>query len=68
MEITGSARKHGVADADMVHAKDNAIRVHLMDGYLMLVGPARDGQLLEIAYRPDLDRIFHAQAVRPKYL
>ena len=39
-----------------------------MDGYLMLVGPAQDGQLLEIGYNPTTDRIFHAMPVRPKYL
>lgn len=63
-----SARKRGIPDRDIRHAVDNAIRVHVMDGYLMLVGPAQDGQLLEIGYNPTNDRIFHAMPARPKYL
>ncbi len=39
-----------------------------MDGYLLLVGPRRDGQLLEIGYNPAADRVFHAMPARPKYL
>lgn len=68
MEITESARKHGIRDTDMVHAMDYAIRVHVMDGCLMFVGPARDGQLLEIGYNPTSDRLFHAMPARPKFL
>lgn len=49
-------------------AIEHAIRVHAMDGYLLLVGPRRDGQLLEIGYNPTADRVFHAMPVRPKYL
>ena len=63
-----SARKHGVADGDILHAFTNAIRVHALDGYLMLVGPAADGQLLELGYNAARDRIFHAMSARPKYL
>ena len=63
-----SARKHGVADVDILHAFTNAIRVHALDGYLMLVGPAADGQLLELGYNAARDRIFRAMSARPKYL
>ena len=62
------ARKHGVSDDDIRHAIGHAIRVHAMDGYLLLVGPRRDGQLLEVGYNPTADRVFHAMPVRPKYL
>ena len=62
------AHKHGVTDGDIRHAIEHAIRVHAMDGYLLLVGPRRDGQLLEIGYNPAADRVFHAMPVRPKYL
>ena len=62
------AHKHGVTDADIRHAIEHAIRVHAMDGYLLLVGPRRDGQLLKIGYNPAADRVFHAMPVRPKYL
>lgn len=50
----------GFTDEELIHAKLNAIRVHVMDGHLVLVGPARSGDLLEIGYRPESDRIFHA--------
>ncbi len=59
MEIVDSARKRGIPDRDIRHPVDNAIRVHVMDGYLMFVGPAQAGQLLEIGYNPTTDRIFH---------
>ncbi len=68
MEIVDDAHKHGVTDDDIRHAIEHAIRVHAMDGYLLLVGPRRDGQLLEIGYNPTADRVFHAMPVRPKYL
>ena len=68
MEIVDDARKHDVADDDIRHAMDHAIRVHVMDGYLLLVGPRRDGQLLEVGYNPTADRVFHAMPARPKYL
>lgn len=68
VEITESARKRGFSDEDLIHAKLNAIRVHVMDGYLILVGPTRSGDLLEIGYRPEFDRIFHAMKARPKFL
>lgn len=32
VEIVDSARKHGVADGDILHAFTNAIRVHALDG------------------------------------
>ena len=31
-----SAHKHGAGDDDIRHAIDHAIRVHAMDGYLLL--------------------------------
>lgn len=52
----------------MLHAFNNAIRVHVLDGYLVLVGPARNGQLLELGYNPGANRIFHAMKARPKFL
>lgn len=62
------ARKHGVSDDDIRHAIDHAVRVHAMDGYLLLVGPRRDGQLLGVGYNPGADRVFHAMPARAKYL
>jgi hypothetical protein len=48
VRITRSARKHGVPDADMVHAWENAIRIveYEYDGEerLMVIGPDRSGR------------------------
>ena len=57
-----------MADVDIRHAVQHAIRVHVLDGYLIVVGPARDGALLEIGCSPTRDRILHAMKARPKYL
>jgi hypothetical protein len=46
--IVGSARKHGIADEDMLHAYRNPIRAFESDGLVMLVGPDRNGALLEV--------------------
>lgn len=60
MEIADSARKRGVADADILHAWTR----------LLILGPGRDGALLELvvveADRPN--RVIHADRMRPKFL
>ena len=49
MRIGEPARKHGVAAEDIRHATRNAVRRITMDDDLtMLIGPTRDGALLEI--------------------
>ncbi|WP_212753961.1 hypothetical protein [Nakamurella aerolata] len=65
--IKGSARRHGIADSDIRHAVANAIRVWPMDGFDMIVGPARDGSLIEVGINRDSD-IFHAMTARRKFL
>ncbi|WP_296136424.1 hypothetical protein [uncultured Tessaracoccus sp.] len=67
MEIKGSAHKHGVTDADVLHAVGNAMFVHFFDDYRMIVGPTEDGSLLEVAINLD-GQIFHAMTARPKFL
>jgi hypothetical protein len=70
-DIAPSARRHGVADDDMRHALRNPVSVDYLDeGLTMLVGPRRDGELLEIGV-VDGDHgpvIVHADRARPKYL
>jgi hypothetical protein len=65
------ARKHGITDDDMRHALRNAVGVaDLGDGLTMLVGPARDGTLVEVGVA-DSDAgpvIVHAMCARPKFL
>lgn len=73
MEIGESAHRHGVADADILHAWVNAIRLveYEYDGdeRLLVIGPDRHGRLLEIVAVPALQptRIIHADALRPKF-
>jgi hypothetical protein len=51
VEVYGSARKHGVADADMLHAVDHALAIEDAgeepDRWLV-IGPDRAGNLLEV--------------------
>lgn len=65
-----SARKHGVADADMLHAYRNPVRVFDLDDLAMLVGPTLAGALLEVgvAHAEGIDFIVHAMPARPKFL
>jgi hypothetical protein len=47
--IAPSARKHGVADEDVLHAYANPIRLYAVDeGLQMFIGPDRAGRLLEV--------------------
>ena len=45
MEVAASARKHGISDADILHAWRNVLRVaeqdHDGESRLIAVGPAR---------------------------
>jgi hypothetical protein len=67
-EIAQSARSHGVADGDIVHAYNNAIRVYEMDdGFVMLIGPDRAASLLEIGV-VDGPRVVHAMPARERFL
>lgn len=72
MRITGSARKHGVKDADMLHALEHYIRVFTDQGdteLAMFIGPARSGAVLEVGVIEDDDdpRIIHAMPARAKF-
>ncbi len=69
--ITESARKHGIADEDMLHVVRNFIRIAQRDEFTMLIGPARDGQLLEVGVLDagsDDPVVIHAMPVRPDFL
>lgn len=72
MEIKQSARKHGIADADMLHAFRNLLRYVLVEykGELqfLAIGPDRSGALLELVIPTDEpERIIHADKLRPKF-
>lgn len=68
-----SAHRHGVDDADILHAWANAMRLVEYDyrgeDRLLVIGPDRHGRLLEIVAVPAAEptRIIHADALRPKF-
>jgi hypothetical protein len=69
--IIGSARRHGVADEDIIHCFDNPILIEdLDDDLVMLVGPDRAGRFLEVGVvvGDDGPVIVHAMEARTKYL
>ena len=70
MRIGQPARKHGVKDDDIWHAARNSVG-HVPDREpLMLIGPARNGTLLEIVILDaDTDDpvIIHAMPQRRKF-
>lgn len=73
MEVSDSARKHGVEDADIMHAWENAMRYVEYDyngeDRLLVIGADRHGRLLELVAIPSEApvRIIHADQLRPKF-
>ncbi|KRA29803.1 MULTISPECIES: hypothetical protein [unclassified Nocardioides] len=73
MEIAESARRHDIADDDIRHGWDNALRLveYEYDGEerLLVIGPDRHGNLLELVAVPVLapERVIHADRLRPKF-
>ena len=71
MEITDSARKHGVPDEDMLHAvRCRKSRWPQEEGIWMYIGPTRSGHvMLEVAVVDDGRgaRIIHAMVARAKF-
>jgi hypothetical protein len=68
--ILASARKHGVADEDMLHAYHHPIRVFETQSLVTLIGADRSGCLLEIgvALAEGWDFVVHAMPARAKFL
>lgn len=69
--VANSARRHGVTDADMLHAYDHPIRMFdLDDGSTLMLGPARDASILEVGVvEGDLAPVIvHAMPARDKFL
>ena len=64
------ARRHGVADDDMMHAYRHPTRVLQLDDLTMLLGASARGELLEIGFShaEGIDFIIHAVPARPKFL
>jgi hypothetical protein len=72
VDIEASARKHGVADDDMIHAFRNHWKAYETDDpdVTMFIGPSRSGDPLEVGVVIDADgvAIIHAMRARPKFL
>ena len=73
MEIHDSARKHGVADQDILHASDHALAIEDAgedpDRWL-LIGPDLAGNLLEVVVLITAEGtqiVIHAMPMRDKY-
>jgi hypothetical protein len=71
VEIADSARKHGIGDEDISYAVQNVMQWVTQPHVdrALLIGPARDGRLLEIVILdPDGDPlVIHADVCRPKF-
>ncbi len=68
--ILDSARKHGIADDDMLHAYRNPTRVFMLDDLIMLIGRDARGRLVEVGVisAEGMDLIVHAMTARQKFL
>jgi hypothetical protein len=69
--ITDSARKHGVADEDLLHALRNYVDLFGLDeGLTMVIGPAYDGRLPEVGVvdSDDDQVVVHAMPARERCL
>jgi hypothetical protein len=71
VEIHPSARKHGVADEDIEHARAHAMAIDDQDDDTRLyLGASRSAELLEVVtiVRDDGSELaIHAMRMRPKY-
>lgn len=73
MRVTESAFRHGIAEADIMHAYTNAVRLIEIEQHgeerLIVIGPDRAGNWLELVAMPadGANRIIHADRLRPKF-
>ena len=69
--IADSARKHGVADEDMLHAYRNPIRLFELDeGFTMIIGASRTAIVFEVGVVQGgtAPVVVHAMRARKKFL
>ena len=60
------AFRHGVEREDIEQALRHPCDVHFHDGYVMVLGSDRLGDLLEVAV-DEMGQVFHARRARSKY-
>ena len=71
--MTEPAFRHGIAEADIMHAYTNAVRLVEVEQHgeerLIVIGPDRAGNWLELVAMPadGANRIIHADRLRPKF-
>ncbi|MGA1366483.1 MAG: hypothetical protein ACO31T_07550, partial [Ilumatobacteraceae bacterium] len=68
--ILASARKHGIAPEDMLHAYRNPIQSSEVEDGWLFIGSDRNGNLIEVGCAMSAKhlRIFHAMKLNPKNL
>jgi hypothetical protein len=65
MKIGWSARKHGIADADIEHAMEHAMRIEPQDDRrLLYLGFSRSGALLEVVKVVGSELVIHAMPAK----
>ena len=75
MEIYCTAHKHGISDAAILHALNNAITIIDLEPdadppKVLAIGPDRAGNLLEIIWlelADDAQLVIHAMPLRPTF-
>jgi hypothetical protein len=70
MEIADSARKHGIADPDILHAVRMPMRrIEQDENAILLIGADRAGRLLEVVVidREGQQTVIHAMNLRPAF-
>jgi N-acetylmuramic acid 6-phosphate (MurNAc-6-P) etherase len=67
VEIADSARKHGVADEDIRHAVQHALRAVMHGDRILYIGPDRSARLLEVVVLDEEDVAIPAMQLRPKF-
>ena len=70
IEISDSARRHGIEDEDVLHAFRNAIQSNWVEDVFMLIGADRSGRLLGVGAVGEAERckIIHAMPARARHL
>jgi hypothetical protein len=68
--ILASARRHEIADDDMLPAYRNPVRVFEFDELTMLIGSDQAGRMLEVGLTTadNVEFVVHAMTARPKFL
>ena len=68
--IRPAARRHGISDADILHAYRNAFDAYEFDDAAMIIGGDRSGRPLELMVRTrgSAPEVFHAMPARPRFL